>query len=181
MTRLTNDLREQIIDRAMDATYLEKIKEFEAEENKVGLILYKSSFPKSVLDNVKKLPQEWTRKDSCLRFNCGGYDIRLSVPEPVPVPFSRDCSRIGDFSADSIEANLGKDFVSRKVTFDEEMRMTRRQLKTVIYNCSTIKQLKTNWPQGEKFYKIFETSPDIKTGLPAIQITELNKMLGLDQ
>lgn len=178
MTTLNNYTRDDIIIAAISAAYDKKFKAIQEEEHEVGMLLYKASFKEKVLEAVDAIPKEWLRQDSCLRFNCGGHDLRFVVKKAVPVPYSRDCNRLENFDHKSPSTILAQEFCERKRALEEERNDAKRQLKSIVYSCRTIKKLKEIWPQGDKFYSAYMVEQG-KPGLPAVQVENINKLLGL--
>ncbi len=178
MTTLNNHIRDTIINAAINAAYDKKFKDIAEEEHEVGMALYVASFKKKTLEDVAAVPKDWFRQDSCLRFNCGGHDVWFIVKKAVPVPYSRDCNRLENFDHNDPSTKLGQGFSEKKRALENERNDAKNQLKAIIYSCRTIKKLKDVWPQGLKFYSSYSVEP-MKSGLPAIQVESVNKLLGL--
>lgn len=179
--RLTNAIRDGIVRRATETQnklFIEEKKNLEQEEHDLAMKLYREALDVGALKLANKLGEKWVKFDRCLRFNCAGYDLYLRVKTPVPVPRSSDCSRLANFAgAIAIE---GQNFANKKKDLDESNKRIRRAVEAMLYSCSTIKMLAQAWPEGKQFYEMYDgVSAKSAAGLPAIQVSEINKMLGL--
>lgn len=179
MTRITNEMRNSIAHNATKNIFDVQGKAIKQEESDLAIELYNSLFESKELGQIKKLPKKWFHYDGCLRFNCAGYDLTFCVFEAVPVPYDRGyCSRLGNITGDLAEK--AQAFGSKKEGVKDEQNKTRQTIKSLLYSVNTIKQLKTVWPEGAEFYAIYdEASTKSKGGVPAVQIEEINKLLGL--
>lgn len=179
MTRLTNDIRDTIVFNATKKSFISQNETMSKEENLLALELYNSLFDKKELTIIKKLDKKWFHYDTCLRFNCGGYDLRLCVKEGVPVPYDKGyCSRLGNINGELAEK--AQVFANKKKDSEQQQQKTARTVKSLLFSVNTIKQLKTVWPEGSEFYSMYdEQSSKSIGGLPAVQIEEINSILGL--
>ncbi|MBC3540631.1 Nmad5 family putative nucleotide modification protein [Rufibacter sediminis] len=179
MTRLTNEIRDSIIGKAINEKFEPVLSKLKKEEHELALLCYKSIYDKKVLAAANKLPKEWTRQDGCLRFNAGGYYLTFClIDKKVPVPYSTGCATLGSLKDEALEK--ARAFAEKKKDIEDQKIKARYALQAVLYSVTTINKLKTVWAEGEKFYTMYdEQSPKSKGGLPAVQIQELNEMLGL--
>jgi hypothetical protein len=179
MTRLTNEIRDSIIRKALNEKFDPLYLKLKKEEHDVAMFCYNSVFDKKIISAAKKLPKAWLRQDACLRFNAGGYNLVLRlINTSVPVPYSTDCSRLENLSGDALEK--ARAHANKEKDLNDEKNKTYQALRSVLYSVTTVKKLKTVWQEGSKFYSMYdEESPKSKGGLPAVQIAEINAMLGL--
>lgn len=183
MTRLTNEIRNEICEKAIEESFAKKKAALKKEEAKLGMKLYKSVFKPSELAKLDSLDEKWIVRDRCLRFNCQGYDLRFNIADKeedgVPVPVSKrdyGCRSLGNITGEiAMEAQA---FANKKQDASKEEDRARRALMAVLHSVSTVKRLAEVWPEGAKFYNIYLAEVE-KTGVPAIKMQELNAMLGL--
>jgi Nucleotide modification associated domain 5 len=177
MTTLNNYMRDQIIDEAINATFDPKFDKRAKTEKKIGLKLYKKIFDKKSRDALSKLDSKWFRQDSCLKFNVQGLTLVFRVGDSLPVPYSSDCRVLGVITDPDLVSEAHA-FAIEKDNLDQERNASRRKLRSIIYSVRTIKQLELLWPAGKAFYEHHKNAPGTG-GVPAIQIEEINKILGL--
>lgn len=151
MTRLTKDLRESIARKAVETQFKARHEAHKAEENKL-------------------------RMDSCLRFNCGGYDLRFTVTPAVAVPYSTHCARLGTLTGDLAER--GQAHANAGQTFRTEYETAYCALLRMLEGVGSVKALHKAWPEGIEFYKTYLTAAP-GANVPALRVEEVNKMLGL--
>jgi len=182
MTRITKDLADTIARSTVNEQFKKRADEIRKEEYAIAMELYKHAFDvpmengKNLLNAVNKVPKNWFRMDKCLRFNCEGYQLHLDVEKAVPVPYSTECRRLADITGPL--AKKAQEFASKKQAARDEFDTAYRALKNMIESCGTVKKLHKTWPEGITFYgKYLEATEG--ANLPAVQIKEINKMLGL--
>jgi hypothetical protein len=174
--KLTKEIRERIVGMATGEYFTPKKKAIDAQEHDLGMELYHHVFNADELAKVSALPRFWLRHDGCLRFNCGGYDIRFTVKTAVPVPYSTHCASLG--SVTGALSDKAQAFAQSKQDLGRDYDRAKIALMKMLESVSTVKRLKQIWPEGEKFYAQYLDTPE-RPGVPAIQVTEINKMLGL--
>lgn len=178
MTKLNKLIREAILKDCIKKQFSQRQEDRKKSENSLAMDLYKNVFDEKILRAVKKIPKDWLRQDSCLRFNCGGYSLRLNVDKAVPVPYSNGCGVLGSITGDLATSAIKHAEESDKLK--EEIRSAYLALETLLDSVSTIKQLSEAWPEGKQFYAGFLEAKG-KSNVPALQVSELNKKLGLKE
>lgn len=175
--RLTKTIRESIVRKATNEAFQKERDALLVEEHKIGLTLYKSVFDKKVLTAVNKLPKTWLRMDDCLRFNSGGMELRFDVKPAVPVPSERGyCQRLGTLTPEM--ADVAQAFANKKEDAVARYNRAKRELMALLDSVSTFKKLKEVWPEGADYYTTFDVERTI-TNVPAVVVSEINKMLGI--
>lgn len=180
--RLTNDLRQIIVNKAIAHAFDPKLSKLKESEDALGREAYAAVFTKAETDKVALVPENWIRRDKCLQFNVGGLHIRLELQgDGLPVPY-----RIGDYAGYScktlgvIEAGDLCDRIRAHASACEQHRNDRRTaakaVEGMLAKVSTLKKLREVWPEGERFYAQYEKA---KEALPTIRVDEINAALGL--
>lgn len=175
MSKINRDTREFIAKKAVETSFAEEEKAFQQEEHHLAMACYQALFNKDILKLVHKLPKEWFRWEKCLRFNCDGWDIKLTALEDVPVPYSHTCSRLGSITGEL--AQTVQKFSQDKKAFQEKRVEAYRKTLNLLESVGSMKRLKTVWPEGKAFYQEFDV--EIEKNLPAIPVTRVNEILGL--
>lgn len=184
MGRLTNISREEITRRAVEHAFTEREAAQKLAEDGLAREAFDAVVPVAEQRLAKKLPPYWPRRDPCLRFNAGGYDVQLCVTgEGLPVPYapngsrgSYNCSRLGSIPpgdlCDRIQAH-----VNAVEALKTEKQLANRAVRTMLEAVSTTNKLTEVWPEGTAFYQDFADAP--APSLPMVRISEVNVMLGL--
>lgn len=176
MTKLTNFMREQIKNAAVESIFEPKRKVIKKWEHKLAQKCYNSIYPLSLRKQADAMPKEWIRRDQCLRFNANGWTVELYAEEVLPVPHSAQCRILG-----AVTGELGEEV--QKYSQDWESHKRERtaagnKLRGFLTNFNTFKQLREGWPEGKKFYQAHDAET-AKVPLPAIITQEINNLLGL--
>ena len=186
MTRLTNDMRETIRHAALEFAFAPRAEALKAQEDALARKAYAVVFPADELKAVAKVPSNWFRNDSCLRFNVAGRAIRLQTTDDgLPVPYRMKDEEEGRWSCHqslgTIHAGDLADEIQANADAKEELKTqcyaASAQTKSLLFSVTTIKRLREAWPEGEAFYAPLEEGNP--SSLPALRTDELNAMLGL--
>lgn len=176
MSRLTQDIRDRIRNKAVDATFKPKSEEIRKREAKLGVECYNAVFPKKIRDAVALVPDGWLRTCSCLRFNAGGWNVGLNVGKELPTPQSSGCGVLGNLSGDL--ADKVQAFAQEKNQLQEDFSAARVKMLGFLEGFTTFKKLEEAWPEGKKFYAEFNADRPSKN-VPAVITKEINDMLGI--
>ena len=185
MTRLTNDMRSAITSAAVAHGFDARQEAFAAVEDSLAREAYAYVFTEAEIKAVGKVPENWFRVDSCLRFNVGGLTIQLStIDAGLPVPFKTKHEEYGGYHCHILGVIMPGDLCDRIQSHaqnKDELKKARRaahgSVQNMLYGVSTMKRLREVWPEGAAFYAAFETGA--VPGLPAVRVDEINAALGL--
>jgi len=176
--RLTQDMRALIAQKAVNESFRKQTETHAKMENAIGIECYKTVFDEATRRAVAKIPEKWLQEDACLRFNCGGFDLRLTVEKAPRVPSTGyGCRSLGSITGDL--ADRAQAHAQAGETLKRNKADAQRALLVMLGSVSTIGQLEKTWPEGKPFYeKYLEARPG--SNLPAIQVAEINAMLGIE-
>lgn len=179
MTRLTQNIRERICRRAITAAFKDREAALKEQEHTLGMECYQAVIPESERKAAAAMPEGWLQMDACLRFNANGWDARLCVTSPVPVPNNKGyCRSLGSLTGDlaeRVQAHLQEEKGLKEARIKAEM-----ELSGFLEQFKTYKQLREAWPEGEPFYAEFDVEPKAG-GVPAVRVAEINKLLNLSE
>lgn len=178
MSRLTQHIREQIVNTATSAAFDSKLEAMKKREAKLGIECYNTIFPKKVRDVISQVPEGWLRSCDCLRFNAGGWQVQLCVGKQMPTPAYNGCGMLG--SIDGELAEKVQAYSQDEKQLKEERRSAQIKLLGFLEGFNTFKQLRDAWPEGEKFFKQFDAER-VAPNVPAVVTKEINAMLGLSK
>jgi hypothetical protein len=184
MGRLTTAARQVIAERAVRHAFAEREAALKKAEDLLAREAFDAVVPVAEQKLAKKLPEYWLRRDDCLRFNAGGYDVTLSViGEGLPVPYAPDGSR-GGYSCNRL-GNIPHgdlcDRIQAHVKASDEIKLERRSAYkatlAMLEAIQTTNKLREVWPEGEQFF--LDYADAVAPSLPAIRVSEVNALLGL--
>lgn len=184
MARLTNLDRDTITAAAVAAAFKPRKEALDKAEDALAREAYATLFTKAELAAVAKLPENWLRFDSCLKFNVGGQRITLNATGGLPVPYKPKGSSDGGYychTIGTIEFGDLCDRIQAHAIAVESLKAERaaaaRAVKALVYSVSTTNKFKEVWPEGEAFFS--NLTPTTAANLPAIQVQHVNELLGL--
>ena len=175
--RLTNADRDGVVKRAMDHTFGTRAQMLSAEEHRIGMAAYEIAVPKVERQAVANLSERWLRTDGCLWFRFDFRQVVLNVSPQVVVPSRHHyCEDLGLVSDAELIGAYEKLEADRQVLKADRER-AEVSLKALVCRFQSLRQLREAWPEGEAFYAHLKPREDAM--VPAVQIEDLNKMLGL--
>jgi hypothetical protein len=172
MTRLTNDMRNTIIDRVLEHRFGKAKAELEARKKALAVEAYDTLFPKELQAKLAEIPKDWLNYGSYFRLNVAGqsHDFetdkplwnnnykRFTIPREAPV-----CQKILTWAEDS-------------VVWEQKRREAKEMAQAALARANTLPKLVAAWPEVEPFiYGLSAT----KANLPAVQTEKLNATLDL--
>lgn len=175
--RLTKSDRDSVRLRAVAFAFEAREKALAEEEDAIGRAAYALIYPEKVRKLASQLPEHWLRDDNCLRIAFAGMQDNLKLISGVRVPSNRYCcSRLGDVSDEALCARFLK-FKSDKDDLTRAKNEADANVAALLDRFGSMRTMQENWPEGKQFYE--HLAPRASASVPAIQITSLNKMLGL--
>lgn len=185
MTRMTKDLRQTIANAAVAHSFDPRHEAMKVAEDVLAREAYAFVIPAAEVQAIEAMPSNWYRRDPCLRFNVGGYTLRLQlIGDGVPVPYKAKGEEFGGYhcgTLGSIPAGDLCDRIREHAQAAEALKAERRKALYAVFNMlegvTTIKRLAEVWPDGEQFYKRYAETP--AASLPAVRVDEINAMLGI--
>lgn len=179
MSRLTQNIRERICNRAITAAFKEREESRAAAEIALGMEAYQAAFPEKERVAAAAMPEGWLRLDRCLRFNANGWNVTLRVNPGVPVPSAEyGCRNLASLTGEL--ADRVQRHAQDEENLRDERRKAERELSGFLDQFKTIKQMREAWPEGEPFYAEFDVDRK-PTGVPAVRVAEINALLGIQQ
>jgi len=180
MTSLSQSLRDTICITAVNASFEKRKNDLDKREHVIALKCYNDVFKKITRDLAATLATGeggWLRMDSCLRFNIDGMYITLCVEKPLPVPHCHGYSNLGTPGTKALR-DEAVEHAREKDRLKNDYGRAKTELAALLKSCRTFKVLEKAWPQGRQFYERYNVG-EVRSGLPAIQVESLNKLMGL--
>lgn len=183
MTRLTNEMRDDMIAAAVNATYKKREDAYEKTRTAFADALYENALGKDEAI-AKKLPAGWVSSHRSVRIDCEGFRSNWNNNEYPHGDFTLSKDRL--FPSAIRWTQIGKDhpFYDGAQAIAKEfhaMRAAKLELKTKLqslaYSCSTLAKLEGAWPAGKKYFPKVE--PKALPVVPFALAAEVNKIMGL--
>jgi hypothetical protein len=173
--RLTKEVRDQIHDAALNASFKKETEALTRQETKLTALCYKSLFLASARAAAAAMPKGWIPQANSFLLNISGEQIRLTSKELFLVPTTHHHHESYVLKNADLAAEVRAWAYAK-----EDLRTRRKQagaaLSGMLLSVSTIKKLFEVWPEGQAFYKNVAPSP---INLPAAHVGEVNKLLKL--
>lgn len=176
--RLTNFIREQILDAVLKHAFAEREKALEAEKHALGDAVYNDTYPEPLRKQMAALPEGFLPTDSDLRVQFEGHRFTH-----VYFGERRRVAKCHDYSAARVydeKHPLTLRYEAWKKAQDElgaEKSKAKSSAEAVLGSVTTVNKLIQVWPEVEQFARPFaKESPSRAIALP---IKELNQSLGL--
>ena len=182
--KLTNKIRQEIVDKVISDKFDKSIGKIETEMNKLSLQIYNDNISKKYRDLMEKLPSNYFQNSSSIcvkgkiniaellfgrRSSFGALQLKLPKSKPLP-----EYLQYSDFTlSPKIEQKLNRlDFEAKNIL--SKKKSIEQELTIILHSCTTINQLLGIWPEGEKYI-------EVKTkNLPSVTSHKLNNLLGLN-
>lgn len=176
MSRLTNQIRQSMLETVLDHAFSGKLKQARDGLVAASDALYMAHHGEH-LKTMQKLPASFLYKQSRMDTNIGGQRHIVSLGESKPMSYESSCSRIV-FEADNSVA-IAWLHANDKVKDTEKQRDSMsKEVNAVLESVHTFKKLWEVWPECKSLLEKFEQKPAIAI-LPAVQVHRLNAALGL--
>lgn len=190
--RITRTMREGIVENTINHQFAKETAAIIKRHATLADRAYKMLYPKAKVAAMEGLGEDFVRKSADIRVIVGGrYETlyfaggsnycntphlsSLRVDKQEHRFVSRDNSII-------IEGKDRSDYDAlHNDTKDLMERMSRAAISliAVLESVQSFKKLRAVWAEGEKFYDMYDVDSESKASVPAVVITDLNKMLGL--
>lgn len=175
--RLTNTDRESVQRKALEFAFAERERGLRDEEDAIGRAAYAMLFSEKIRKSASQLPERWLQEDSCLRLSFRGMQTTINLISGVRVPSANhSCHRIGDISDEALSDRFLK-FEASKDAVRRDRGEASNNLNALLSRFYSLKSMADSWPEGRQFYEHLQ--PREASSVPAVQITSINKMLGL--
>lgn len=177
--RLSNAMRDGIIDRAIDVSFKTRKDELTSRENSLALRCYNEATPASVLKSIEVFPDKdkYFKRCSELKFNAGGYQIKLRLDKPFVVRIDLGYYDVYHIIKDAGLSEEVRKYANDLETYKSERNKAQSALKALVYSFNTLKTLQDAWPEGNPFYKQYLDKNNV--ALPTVVFDDINKTLGL--
>lgn len=195
-TRLTNHMRETIVNRVIQDRFEADHKALERDRAELALACYNEHYPQTVRDRMAALPDGWLPTDNDivvkfgtedrgytrLCFNGYSHNHRLvhEMPEEIVKRFTETDAQKGCLMSLAQDHGLTVEFLKQRdeqEELDEATRKARSGVKSILNSSTTVKKLLEIWPEVLPYLGDLAPAPPPK--VPAVKVEELNAQLRL--
>lgn len=183
--RLNANVRAEIIRNATEKLRLRELALCKTSD-RLGLACYKIAVDAAVRKAAALMPDNWLEKTLTISFNVAGQSVVLTCNPALPVPARYRGSYGGQYLGKAITLTDHPELV-REVRewqhdieqFKQDKKVAEQTLHAMLKHVGSTDSLFKLWPEGKKFYSVPPLTPQVRTGVPAVQMQKLNEMLGL--
>ena len=172
--KLTNDIREKIMENIAKATFKDRRAALQLQKNSVVGEVISALIGSTNLSLMKQLPPEYFYNQFDFRFYSAGSVglVSISVSEPIRVPAVYQYGTIELPATSGFWKKLRAVSAAQKALYDDEEALVEKA-RSLLMAVTTVKALLESWPEVEPFL------PEIaaKKELPAIRVDEINAMI----
>jgi len=180
--KLTKEIKSEIIRSAIKSVFAERQEWIRNRENILAKTIYKTLYPPAIQSKMNALPDIFFAQRGIVYVHIptfSRYRIALSMQSSRKVSaadshgYEQPCMEFSE--SDPMVADI-KMLESDKKVLDGDKEMLKSKLNLLLAGINTKNQLKSEWPEGEIYYK--DILPEERTAnLPAIRGKEITKMI----
>ncbi len=176
--RITKSMREGIVKNALEHTFGKAEEKIKEDFRKLADKAYNEKYSKAQQKLMVELGEEFLAKNDRIFVNIRGERHALSMSEERLTDRQSNWHDKAFVPSNKLSDDI-YDLLQEKDTLKEKMNQADIQLSAMLETVVSFKKLRAVWPQGEKFFDMYDVDSESKPGVPAVVITELNKVLGL--
>lgn len=176
--RITKAMREGIVRNTINEQFKAEREAIAKREHKLADRIYNQQYTKKQVDTMKELGSKFVDFSGAVFVNINGKSINLSFGGAD----SRGVHKNASWSRYAPDAKLAAEvesYIDDKVELDGKVQKAEIALMAMLESVQSFKKLRAVWPQGEKFYDMYDVDSETKAGVPAVVVTELNNLLGI--
>lgn len=178
--KLTKGFRDILIDKVVTATFKDKDKDIETEENNIATEIYNLIYSEEIRRNMAFFPIGffYTSKTMYIELVVGERPVGVQLPIPLPVSASdandwrRPLLTKSDNTKELID-RVGK-LIEKQNARNKSKVQFREKLASFIYGMSTLKRLDEEWPD----WRLYHDVPEVRrVNLPVIRGEEITRLI----
>lgn len=180
--RLNAAMKAQVIQKARDHKFKKRVKDHQDEAVAIGQACWASLFGEHKRA-IEKLPRQLftfprafgNETHAPVNFTFGGQYHQYPVLKTLPVDAGHSRMTIKDEKL--IERHRA--YLAEDDAIKAETEKVSATLNAMLKNIQTYARLESDWPEGKKFYHSLPVDFPFQHQVPALQVKELNALLGL--
>lgn len=173
MSRLTNDLRSDILNAATKNLFAAEFTALKEREKKIGdKVFFKHYAKPEQYAAMERLPAEFFSSGEEIRCWLNGESAVISMSESRRFP-AFGVNRRLDITDSALRAEWDKLEKERKALSDKKKELSD-QINGVIASATTVKKLLEVWPESKPFIPDYAFATGGTKNLPAVMVANLN-------
>lgn len=183
--RLTHNIRVEIIRNAMALRFDKLEKALRVEERILGAKVYDFFVPPPLAAAIKTVEDSklafFHNKSTTFHASVDSTNVDLSLEgmaRVLPLGWHPFTMHTRDEGAKGKLAKEVWAFYNKRREWEDERTKAKQQLMVLLKSVYSTESLAKVWPEGAKLYSS-PPLPKVVAGLPAVQMADLNKQLGL--
>lgn len=184
-TRLNQHHRRMIRNRLMGGRFKEEREALNVQEAALALEAHRDALGDEY-EAILAAPRHWFKTDDDVCVRIAGTVDRLKFPKDnrgnrtrLPYPAS-NCGGVNvQYDANHSLTERYREIERRRAEIDEEERRLKAEIGAILNSATTAKALCDKWPEIRMVVE--EVVNEYTPNLPAVQVGELNKKLGLSK
>lgn len=182
--RLTKEIREDIIYKAMSKAFDARDKAHEKATTALADALYAHEYG-AAEKIARKLPQGFCSASNYIRIGAAGFSwrggrdglkhngLKMSKSRPVPVYTGEDIKVGGSHPLNDQAQAVAEEYQA----IQRDKAALRAKLEALVYSVTTVAKLRDAWPECEKFLPA--AAPKSTSLVPVELVPEVNAALGI--
>lgn len=182
--RLTNQIREIIIDKAMHKAFDARDKAHEKATTALADAVYQHEYG-TAGKIAAKLPENWCTRINAIEIEAAGFNywrregrmdscLKMSKTRPVPENQRSNPPKIGGAHPLNDQAQA---VAEEYQAINRDKEALRAKLNSILYSVTTTEKLLDAWPESKQF--IPASAPTTTALVPVELVPELNAALGI--
>ena len=183
MSRLTNDIRNQMARKLVAYRYTDLAEELVQLNHALADRAYNHCYTKDIIGHMDAITKAFDRAffvASYLRVNAGGYKLSIGgtisnhwvrIPQAAPRKFMTVQSTYHNITDEKLIEEI-KEFADRNRAFDDVCCTAYNEALSVLNTMTTDKKLAEAWPEAMDV--IGDLIPEGERTLPVVQVSAIN-------
>jgi len=148
-TRLTKNMREEILHTLMERAYVERKEEIARMEHELGMAVYNDNYPAKAQAIMATLPEEYFERHGVLyaAFNDCYYHLALNERVPVGHHHYRHYAAMANYPEGHELTETFIKFRKLKGEYERDSQRLRSESFAILESCATVKKLVETWPE----------------------------------
>lgn len=176
--RITQTMRSRIVKDTIDSQFKSERESLKKREHALADATYNEEYSVKQREAMKELGDKFVETSMGIHVNANGKVAILAFPEPTPRYVRKNASWSRYAPKPPLTTKI-EAFLEDEADFRSRSSKAEIALMAMLESVQSFKKLRAVWPQGVKFYDMYDVDSETKAGVPAVVVTELNKLLGI--
>lgn len=182
--RITQTMRVNIVGNTIKSSFEKERETIYKRHRDLADRLYHEKYSPEQIKLMKKMGDKFISQSHYIQGNINGQRVQLFFGKGLAQKVRRFVDKDEDSfcstpftPSDKLRDDIQK-LVDDTSDFEKTEREASLQLMSMLESVVSFKKLRAVWPQGEKFYDMYDVDSE-KPGVPSIIVEQLNKVLNI--